>query len=36
MEFKDFEIRPCKDVNGVIKPYKYELVKTKEINFVYN
>lgn len=27
MKFKDFEIRPCKDANGVDSPYKYELVK---------
>lgn len=27
MKFKNFEIRPCKDVNGVDSPYKYEIVK---------
>ena len=27
MQFKDFEIRPCKDMSSVVVPYKYELVK---------
>lgn len=27
MQFKDFEIRPCKDVNGVIDPKRFEIVK---------
>lgn len=27
MQFKDFEIRPCKDANGVIDPKRFELVK---------
>lgn len=27
MQLKGFEIRPCKDVNGVIDPKRFELVK---------
>ena len=27
MQFKDVEIRPCKDVNGVINPKRFKIVK---------
>lgn len=30
MQFKDFEIRPCKSLDGVIDPKRFEVVKWYE------